>query len=604
MCDAKSRGWMAALSCLLVALPLAACAPAWQSTQAKISRIDRALGASHASRSKYLRYTTTSDAGAWTREIVVTPSAYAEQRTRSDGSRYAFGHDPQGGWLRIGDGEIIEASASMWDQEARTGAALFGLHFAEPRQEDEAAYMGRRFRSWELAYRPAGGRTLTFSVDTLRSEPTAYDVVDDFGRLVSCGDLSIGHGETGPVLASFRCSTNDRFGFAGQVLHEDVRLETDQALDVAAAPSWAHPEGARVSPPPLTRPVEVPITYERRLEIPTRAGDRDPVSLIVDTGAFFTILSREGARALGVVPTGETRMHVDPPWLARTHLWVGVVPKMSLAGATLYGERVLVAESQDFGDKAGLLGQSTLRRFILDVDSPARMVRLWPRESFRGGRRLVRLYGSEIPTLDGEVLGVAKGRVMLDTGMEEDIVVHAFAMSVVHKRTPGSDAFLGGADSRHSPDYHSTIDGLRLGPFTLPKMDAIGRDRDRHRIGGGIALVGMGLMRYFRLAFDLRDNLLHAWPGDAYRTLRRVGIDIEEGGQGPTIDRVIEKSPADAAGLKRGDVILAVDHDFAVHQNVPAARRALARAPFGPLPLWILRHGTPQKVELAMPPRK
>ncbi|MFT3764681.1 MAG: retropepsin-like aspartic protease [Minicystis sp.] len=314
-------------------MPLAACAPPRQSTEARLARMDQALGASQASPSKYLRYGITSDAGLWTREIVVTASAYAERRTRSDGVRYAFGRDAIGGWLRIGGGEVIEASASMWDQEARTGAGLFGLRFTQPGEDDEATTMGKDRRAWELAYRPAGGRTLTFAVDHWTSEPKAYDVVDDFGRLVSCADLSFTRGATGPVLAAFRCSTNDRFGFAGKALHEDARLEADQAIDMAAAPAWAQPGPARVSPPLLAKPVEVPITNERRPEVPARFGDRDPVNLIVDTGAFFTILSRRAAQKLGVVPTGETRLHVDPPWLARSHLWVGVVEKLTLAGA-------------------------------------------------------------------------------------------------------------------------------------------------------------------------------------------------------------------------------------------------------------------------------
>ncbi|MFT3764677.1 MAG: PDZ domain-containing protein [Minicystis sp.] len=271
------------------------------------------------------------------------------------------------------------------------------------------------------------------------------------------------------------------------------------------------------------------------------------------------------------------------------------------AGATLYGERVLVAESQDFGDSAGLLGRSTLARFILDVDSPAHKLRLWSREGFPRTRNMIRLHGSGIPRIDGEVVGVAKGDLQLDTGIEDDIVVHAFQMSVVHKREPGSDIFLGGADARYSPEYQSRIDGLRLGPFALPKMDAIGRDKDRDLVGGGIALVGMGVMRYFRLAFDLRNGLLHAWPGNAYRALRRAGVDIEEGGQGPVIDRVIEGSPAEASGMKRGDVILAVNHDFGVHRSVAAARKAIARTEGGLVPIWVIRQGTPMKLEIALP---
>ena len=202
--------------------------------------------------------------------------------------------------------------------------------------------------------------------------------------------------------------------------------------------------------------------------------------------------------------------------------------------------------------------------------------------------------------IDGQVKGVARGGLQLDTGASEDIIVHAFEMSVVHKRQPGSDVQLGVADSTRSPEYASTIEGLGFGPFSLPKMDALGRDKDRDLVGGGIALVGMGVMRYFRLAFDFHDNLLHAWPGDGYRTLRRAGMDIEEGADGPTVDRVIEGGPADAAGVKRGDVILAVNHDFRVHESLRAARRALGRSKASSVPLWVIRSGAPRSLVLGL----
>jgi len=599
MRHAALRRW-----CLALALPLVgACAPPRMSTEAKIARVDAALGGTAGGGSKYLRYAAESDAGAWTREIVVTTGAYAERRTRSDGTTYAFGRDEAGGWLRVGEGAVIDARGSMWEQEASTGAGLFGLRFAQPAAEDEATYMGRSRAAWELAFRPEGGRTMTFAIDRASSTPNAYDLVDDFGRLVSCDDLAFELGAAGPVLAAWRCATNDRFAFAGQVLEERVRLEEERAVDVAAVPRWVRPGARRAAPPALERPIEVPITEPRRVEVPTRFGDRPPVQMILDTGAFFTILSRRAAEELGVVPTGETRLHVDPPWLPRSHLWVGVVEKLSLAGAVLYGERVLVAESQDFGKAAGLLGRSTLRRFVVDVDSPRHTLRLHERKGFRPDRgwRPVALHGSGIPMIDGEVVGVAEGLLQLDTGMEDDIVVHALEMKLKHPRERGSDVMLGGPDARTSPEYASYVDGLRFGPFSLPKMDALGRDRDQRLVGPGVALVGMGVMRYFRLAFDLRDNRLYAWPGNGYRTLRRAGIDVEEGAEGATVDRVIAGGPGEAAGLRRGDVILSVDGDYRGQRDVDVARQALGLAPAGPITVWVIRRGAPKKLEVMLP---
>src|SRR6185437_6377005 len=69
-------------------LLLGGCAMPQTMTEARIARIDQAVGASQQTRSKYLRYAVESDEGTWTREIVIAPGAYAEQRTRrTDGAR-------------------------------------------------------------------------------------------------------------------------------------------------------------------------------------------------------------------------------------------------------------------------------------------------------------------------------------------------------------------------------------------------------------------------------------------------------------------------------------------------------------------------------------
>ncbi len=194
-----------------------------------------------------------------------------------------------------------------------------------------------------------------------------------------------------------------------------------------------------------------------------------------------------------------------------------------------------------------------------------------------------------------------KGTLGLDTGMPEDIVVHSPEMAIHHRREAGSDIFLGGGDTAHSPDYTTTFDGVDFGPFHFPRMDGIGRDRDQRYVPGGIALVGMGMMRYFRVAFDLQNQELHVWPGDGYKTLRRAGMDIEDG-DGPFVDRVIQGGPADDAGIERGDVILAVAHDFRAHDSAASARRAFAGAPGTPIAVWVERRGTPRKLQMLLDP--
>jgi hypothetical protein len=352
----------------------------------------------------------------------------------------------------------------------------------------------------------------------------------------------------------------------------------------------------------------VAIHDERRILLPVAINGHAEEPLLLDTGAFHTILSEDCAAAVGVVPTGEPPLWVKPPFLAESELWVGVVQRMAVGEAALYGERVLVAKNpRMFGDGRGVLGIGFLRRFVVDVDSPSEVVRIWDEGRFRpaADQKRVRIVGTS-PRVEGDITGVARGHVVLDTGMPDNILVHAPLMAVRHRRARGTDAQIGAQDARGaSPDYHSYIPGLRLGPFTFPRMEVLARDREREKLGigvaapaaqaaapagntplfelpgfrvelmnagppsaekqrsantgTGIAIAGMGLMRYFRLSFDVKRGFLFASAGPAHKVLNLIGADIEAGDRGPTVGEVVAFGQAENAGLERGDVILRVD---------------------------------------------
>jgi len=519
-----------------------------QLLSARLGRVAEAAGGQPSGLPRLLLYRVASHDGSWTHEVVMAKHAYAERRTRHDGARYAFGYGTGSAWLAVGD-QPATAVDGEWAAQARTNAALHRLSFTRPGDGDEVEYMGRDRAHWELAYRPAGGKTMSFFIDRKRNVPREMDLVDEWTRIVSCDRLDWARSPDGAVLAGVRCGAGNMGGRYGDRAHQNRQLTSMQGL--ARLPSWAQPAELR-RPAAFAGAVAVPIDDPRRIVLPVTFNDNEARPMVLDSGAFHTVLSEEVAREVGVVPTGEPPIFVDPPFLDKTTLWVGVVDKLQVGRAVVYGERVLVAtNSHTLHPAPGLLGLSFFRNFVVDVDSPGETVRVWDRRAFRPAaeQRLVRLRGWR-PRIDGEVVGVARGEI---------IVVSAPLMRVRHPRGRGTDAYLGAEDGiGASPDYYAELKGVRLGPFAFPRLDGVGRDRDRERLGSSIAIAGMGLMRYLRLSFDLKAGLLHVSVGDAYRALRRYGFDIEDGPQGVTLDRVLERSPAEDAGLRRGDVVIAI----------------------------------------------
>lgn len=383
-----------------------------------------------------------------------------------------------------------------------------------------------------------------------------------------------------------------------------------------------------------------PIKDSRRIKLPVRLNGKKASWLVLDSGAFHTIISEDVAEAAGVMPTGEPPLFVDPPFLDRSELWVGVVDTLQVGDATLHGERVLVARNpRMLGREKGLLGRSFFREFVIDIDSPRRAVSVWDRSAFHpaADQKRIRLSGSR-PRIEGAIRDVARGHILLDTGMPDSILVHAPMMKHKNKRKRGSNANLSPKDgSGPGSDYFSSIRGLRLGPFTFPSMGAFGRDRDREKLGigvaapnvkppdanlkldlgaikvevltptygtpkvkkgphtgTGIAIAGMGVMRYLRLSFDLRTGFLFASTGPAYDVLIKLGADIERGPWGPTVSRVIAGGPSAQAGLKEGDVIASIDGDGV--ETTDQALKLIAQHTGFYCHLEVLRHGTRRHV--------
>lgn len=559
----------------------------------RLEKVAQAVGTPPAGDARYLRYAVEGTDGAWLHEIVVGPSMYSERRTRRrDGERYAFGQDEGGSWLQAGGGQPVAVGVS-WSELARSRGALHGLRFARPRPGDEAEYVGRSGRSWELAFRPEGGRTMTLTIDRPTGAVRAFDLVDDFGRLDRCDGLRWVREGGVAALGAATCGSASG-GRQSHTVGSHLELEAGETLPPARVPRWARAAQRLAQDAPPRDAQGFRIDDPRRVLVPIRGAAGPAVPVVLDSGAFHTVLSPRAARALGVVPTGEPLMHIEPPWLRESDLWIGVVDRLRIGELELRGPRVLVAaEPRMLGGDAGLLGADLLERFVVDVDSPAGVVRIARRDGWEpdAGATLVRVSTATGMLVEGEVVGVAKGPIQIDTGMAEDIVVHAIAMATKHPRRRGDDAFLGGdADTTQSPDYWSEIAGLRVGPFSLPAMDAIGRDRRREAVGlGTIAVTGMGVWRYFRVAFAPRLATLYVWPGDAYWTLRRGGLDIEDGARGPSVDRVVARGPAERAGLRAGDHVLAVAGRPVA--SVAEARRALGRHPISGVAVAVERRG-------------
>jgi hypothetical protein len=148
--------------------------------------------------------------------------------------------------------------------------------------------------------------------------------------------------------------------------------------------------------------------------------------------------------------------------------------------------------------------------------------------------------------------------VLVDTGAPLNVVVGGPAMHSRHPRHRDEEMRLSEDDSY---DYAGEVDGFHLGPFGLPRMPAVGHDRrpDLPFLDSGGALVGLGVLRHFRVAVDSRRGVVHVSPGPSYFVLARLGFEIDDRNGAPIVTRIVYGEHDWSKPLRVGDVVRAVD---------------------------------------------
>lgn len=489
--------------------------------------------------------------------------------------------------------------------EARTRRALFGAELLSPRPGDDAELVGRNGNGWEYSFRPDGGRTITYVVDGRSGMPTSFDYGDGFGRLLVCDDVRWTRVAGRPVLRSARCytATSDH----GHAFRFSLRAHEEPTAmpELAQVAAW---RGVSV---PMTATQTYPLAGTGRSAlVPVTLGDSSnaPERFIVDTGAWWTTIDEDVALRDGVVRTGEVPIYQTPPWLPQGDAWVGVADHLRVAGADYVGVRVLVMPGlARGGGSAGLLGANVLSQMVVDFDTPRHELRFVPEDQFHAGEQAfafaIQPHSGRGVTMPGAVLGLGRGDVLLDTGASTTMVVFGNGVAAAYPRHRGSDVRFGANDDAVSPDYWTTIDGAQLGPFALPAMRVAARDRELQNAPGDLALVGMGVMRLFRVAFDFRRQELYLWPSDAYHALSRSGLEVTDAhGDGARITNVARLTPADDARLRDDDRVVAID-DVPVY-DADAVRRALADHRGASTRVHVIRDGRPMEVAVALEPRQ
>jgi hypothetical protein len=357
--------------------------------------------------------------------------------------------------------------------------------------------------------------------------------------------------------------------------------------------------------------VSSPFTLvDNRVFLPATLDGKGPYSFLLDTGvdgwAVATSLAHRLAIAQGkaerIAGAGEARATLHELKLRR----------VDLAGLSFKDQPALSADFSGldavigFRHFDGIAGKPVFDAYVVDLDFGRSRVRFFsPAEySAPAGAKVIpfTLYENAIPVVDGEIAGV-KGRFLVDLGDRSSLTLFGPFWRTHHLDRvfgPGIVAItgygLGGpvkGEVVRVPEF--TLAGVRVrgivARLSLQKAGVF----NTSALAGSI---GTGILKRFNVIFDyserrmlLRQEPSRNVPDEADRSglwLGRRGSDFE-------VFDVVPRSPAARGGIKKGDIVTAVDGVPTKRLDLFAIRERL-KSPGKKTDSFTLKDGSHSKV--------
>jgi len=360
------------------------------------------------------------------------------------------------------------------------------------------------------------------------------------------------------------------------------------------------------SPGRLTMPFTL---LNNHILVEVRIDGRGPYPFLVDTGGH-DIVTTFAVKALGIRSVG------DKPSSGAGEKSVSSgyahVDRIDAGGALLSDQTVVTL---DFSPPdvegiqlGGMLGVEFLERFVVQIDYGAKTLTLIDPAHFSTADRtglgvaIPFVFYGHMPQVRGSFDG-RPARYDIDTGSRVEVTLTASFVS--HERL--REAYPNGAKITDgwgvggaSRSYVVRAGELSLGSVTTSRPIASfseakhGSFSDSNYEGN----VGSGLLKRYVATFDYSGRTLYLKSTQSLDpdvgAFDRVGMWLNLGEGGMAVMDLAAGGPAEKAGLKVGDVVIAIDGAAVSTRSLSDVRRSLKLAPVGrPLAIAYSRAGTP-----------
>ena len=351
------------------------------------------------------------------------------------------------------------------------------------------------------------------------------------------------------------------------------------ALAIAAQPSRAIQTAPKAS---TDAPISIPFELvTRHVVVKVKINNSRPLSFVLDTGDKVGIVDTDVAKELGLKLEGQVSLGGAGSDTVRGSMVEEAT--WTLPGLEGFSQPIRLAIplrrlAARFGhDFDGIIGADFIKQFVVEVDYPARVIRLHDKDRFNyagAGDSVPVQFNQGHPILEAEVTPLGgeplKGKFVLDIGSGGALALHSPFVSQNHLLNSSVKTIraigLGGAGGQ-SNGRIGRVAELKIGkfkitsPLTVFSEDKAGAFASSELAGN----IGQQIAGRFKLFLDYNHNRIIFEPAATFnQPFDRAHSGLALSGEGKDyttfrITEVLEDSPASEAGLQKDDLIIKVN---------------------------------------------